>query len=124
MKFKLSTIVFVIDFATDGISDTLLHLAVREGNVRKVKALVKLGASINKTTIIKDGKNTITNVTSINSAIFYKNPEILAALLCFEQSASSIDTRCRDIKDLELSSIDLALKIFQQEADDNTKTVR
>ena len=98
-------------------------MAIREGNVRKVKALVKLGARINNTTIIKAGKNTISNVTSINSAIFYKNPEILAALLCLGESEFSIDTKCRDIEDLELTSIDLALKTIRQEADDNAKTV-
>ena len=114
-----------LEHTYDGSSDTLLHSAIKDGNARKVKELIKLGSSIIKKTVLEEGINTITNVTPINSAIYYRNPEVLVALLCSEKNAYTLDIKCKDINGAYLSSIDLALKVAKEmhEEDHNSKLV-
>ena len=114
-----------LEHTYDGSSDTLLHSAIKEGNARKVKALIKLGSSINKRTTVGEGMSSVTNVTPINSAIYHQNPEVLVALLCSEESAFTLDIKCKDINESYLSSIDFALKVAKEtyEEDHNSNLV-
>ena len=114
-----------LEHTYDGSSDTLLHSAIKEGNARKVQALIKLGSSINKRTTVGEGMSSVTNVTPINSAIYHQNPEVLVALLCSEESAFTLDIKCKDINESYLSSIDFALKVAKEtyEEDHNSNMV-
>ena len=115
-----------LEYSDDGTTNSLLHSAIKEGNVRKVKALIKLGACVNKRTVIDAEKNTITTVTPIYSAIYHQKPLVLAALLCSREiTFQLLDIKCRDANGMYLSPIELSWKIVEQDQvdDDNAKLV-
>lgn len=101
-----------------------MHSAINIGDVKKINALVKLGASFSKTTIIEAGEGTLSNVTAINCAIFHLKPEVLATLLYSRKSLNAMGIKCRDAKGTLLSSVELVLKMVRQTMDENAKLVR
>ena len=75
----------------DYYGETLLHSAIMRTDLRRVQALIKLGARTSGTTTLT---GSISNATALNHAICNKDPKILACLLKSSDSSVSMNILC------------------------------
>lgn len=108
--------------------DTLLHMATHEGDIQRVKALIKMGAQTRKTTTINIRNQIFSNATTIHVAILRKHPEIIGMMLQAEDSGSALEVKCKAVSERsenanDWTTLQLAMYMERQWADEKTKLV-
>ena len=100
-----------------------MHSAILSDDLRRVQALINLGLKSSDTKTISYEANTIWNVSALNMAIYQQNPEIFTSLLLSSEGVTSLNIKCCDENGILWTSISLALHIFNQTKNDETKLV-
>ena len=103
--------------------DTLLHSAILDEDLKRVQALINLGAKTSHTRTIWVDENALSNVSGLHIAVYEQNPEMLASLLLSSDSIISINIKCKDAKRNFWTPLDLALSIFDETKNEQAKMV-